>query len=218
MNAPVPTQPGEEYYTHVRSQILDLLEPSSRFDEALEIGCASGATLHALLRTNRVRRAVGVEAFPAAASVARERLTDVVEMDAEQWLAQPTLTIHPDLVIVADVLEHLVDPWVALQRLRAMQPVGGTLLLSMPNVQHWTVTVPLLVRGRWRYTESGLLDHTHLRFFTREGILGLLRGANYAPEVSSVSTGPTGRLAIRLSAGLLRPWFAYQYLFRCRAV
>lgn len=218
MTASASIQPGEEYYTHVRSQILDLLEPTLRFGEALEIGCASGATLHALLRTNRVGRAVGVEAFPAAAAAARERLTDVVEMDAEQWLAHPTLEVRPELVIVADVLEHLVDPWAALQRLRALQPAGGTLLLSMPNVQHWTVTVPLLVRGRWRYTESGLLDRTHLRFFTREGILALLRDASYAPERSSVSTGPTGRLAIRLSAGLLRPWFAYQYLFRCRAV
>ena len=81
-----------------------------------------------------------------------------------------------DLVVLADVLEHLPDPWDALATCRQMLAPGGTVLLSVPNVSHYTVAWPLLL-GRWQYVDSGLLDRTHLRFFTPSSLADALSQA-----------------------------------------
>jgi SAM-dependent methyltransferase len=205
------------YYSLLRVEVIRLLDESERFAEALELGCGKGETLRFLLGQRRVARAVGVEVLPAAAREAADHVSEVFEEDAEQWTQHPRGVTAPDLVIVADILEHLTDPWAVLRRLRALQPPDGVLLVSIPNIQHFSVSLPLLFRGRWRYGDAGILDRTHLRFFSREGAEDLLRGAGYIPEVWDFSAGTRGRLAVRLSLGLLRPWLAWQYLVRCRA-
>jgi len=205
------------YYSLVRVELLRLLDASHRFAEALELGCGAGETLRFLLEQGWVARAVGVEMVPAAARQAADHLSEVFEEDAEQWTRHPRGVAAPDLVIVADVLEHLTDPWAVLRRLRGLQPAGGVLLFSIPNVQHFSVSLPLLFRGRWRYADADIMDRTHLRFFTREGIEDLLRGAGYVPEIWDYNAGTRGRRAVQMSLGLLRPWLARQYLVRCRA-
>ncbi len=204
------------YFLHARSDVLDLLEPSECFNEVLELGCGAGETLRLLLDQRRVGRAVGVEQHGEAAREAARWLAEVAEADVESWSAHPEGVGAPDLVIVADVLEHLSDPWAVLRRIRGLQPTGGVLLLSIPNIQHFSVSLPLLL-GRWRYTDEGILDRTHLRFFSREGVGELLRGAGYVAERWEFTAGPRGRLADRLSLRALRPWLARQYLVRCRA-
>lgn len=205
------------YYAHARSELLPLLRPTEVFEEGVEIGCADGETLGLLVAESRVRRGVGVERWPEAARRARERLSAVIEADIEEWITTPSGVSQPDLVIAADVLEHLSDPWGVLGGMRRLQRRGGVLLLSIPNVQHYSVSVPLLLAGRWRYAAEGLLDRTHLRFFTRHSIVELVEGAGYSIEQWAFTAGPRGRLLVGLSGGLLRPWFAFQYLLRCRA-
>ena len=69
----------------------------------------------------------------------------------------------------------MVDPWTVVDRLvSAYLKPGGTLIASLPNIQHYSVVLPLVFRGRWRYENEGLLDRTHLRFFTRESAVALL--------------------------------------------
>jgi len=206
------------YYGHVRLELLRLLDPSRRFAEALELGCGAGETLRFLLEHGLASRAVGVEMMPEAARQASQHVSEVFAEDADAWSRLPRGVTAPDLIIVADVLEHLVDPWAVLGRLRALQPAGGVLLLSIPNTQHFSVSLPLLLGGRWRYVPEGILDRTHLRFFGREGVDELLRGAGYVPERWDHVSGPRGRLLVRWSLGLLRPWLARQYLVRCRAL
>ncbi len=206
----------EGYYSHARTELLGLLVASERFVEALELGCGAGETMRVLRESGRVERAVGVEVHAAAARLAAGALSEVIEEDVEQWAQQPHGVTAPDLVIIADVLEHLRDPWTVLRRVREIQPPGGQLLLSIPNIQHYSVSIPLLLRGRWRYVPEGILDRTHLRFFGLEGMIRLLRGAGYAPEAWDYVAGDRGRLAAELSLGLLRPWLARQYLVRCR--
>jgi SAM-dependent methyltransferase len=208
-------KPGS-YYEHARLELLALLGASERFSEALELGCGTGETLRVLLEQGRAERVVGVEMQPAAARLAAGRLSSVLEEDVEQWARRPHGVSAPDLIIVADVLEHLVDPWDVLRRLRSLQPPHGVLLLSIPNIQHFSVSLPLLLWGRWQYEDEGILDRTHLRFFAREGASELLCGAGYAPETWDFVAGRRGRLAVTLSHGLFRPWLARQYLVRCR--
>jgi 2-polyprenyl-3-methyl-5-hydroxy-6-metoxy-1,4-benzoquinol methylase len=79
-----------------------------------------------------------------------------------------------DVIICADVLEHLRDPRPLLNQLPLFLKSGGSVLMSLPNASHLTVVASLLM-GRFPYQKSGLLDHTHLKFYGREDLEGLLR-------------------------------------------
>jgi SAM-dependent methyltransferase len=132
----------------------------------LDVGCATGY-LAAELR-GRGCEVFGVEADPAAATVARDRCAEVVVGDVEAAACRETLgALGPfDALVCGDVLEHLRDPWETLRFLVTLLAPGGRAVLSVPNVAHWTGRRALL-RGRFPYAEHGLFDRTHLRFFTR---------------------------------------------------
>jgi SAM-dependent methyltransferase len=83
---------------------------------------------------------------------------------------------RPDCVIFADVLEHVVDPWGALRLWQQALKPGGTVVISLPNASHREV-MSELVQGRLRYKDAGVLDRTHLRFFTRETAIELVEQA-----------------------------------------
>jgi O-antigen biosynthesis protein len=138
----------------------------------LDVGCGSGLFGQALLRRGAAE-VWGVEVGAERADAAGGRLSRVV------CAAFPTTQLvgeRFDLVVLADVLEHLPDPWDALAVCRQMLAPGGTVLLSVPNVSHYTVAWPLLL-GRWQYVDAGLLDRTHLRFFTPGSLAGALSQA-----------------------------------------
>jgi hypothetical protein len=97
-------------------------------------------------------------------------LGDAASTTAEQLAVEPGSV---DCLVYGDVLEHLADPWGLLARQAAWLRPGGMVLACVPNVQHWSLLADLL-RGRWRYQDEGLLDRTHLRFFTLEEILDLM--------------------------------------------
>jgi hypothetical protein len=103
-------------------------------------------------------------------------LDDVVHGTAEGELPEHWPT--PDCVIFADVLEHLVDPWTVLATWSTRLAARGTLVASIPNVLHRSVVRGML-HGRWDYTDEGILDRTHLRFFTRETALELIESAGF---------------------------------------
>ena len=94
-----------------------------------------------------------------------------------------------DLALALDVLEHVTDPAEFLSRIVARLRPGGTALVSVPNVAHWSMRAQLLA-GRFEYAERGILDRTHHRFFTRASLLELIRGAGLSVESTSASVVP----------------------------
>jgi SAM-dependent methyltransferase len=174
-----------DYYAHVRREIAPLLP--RRAEHVLEVGCGKASTLAWLKAAGIAVRTTGIELDPVAAAVARTRVDHLVEGDAEAALdALPPGSL--DLVLCLDVLEHLVDPWRAMGRLsRALRP-GGSVILSVPNIRHYSVTLPLLFSGRWQYQDAGILDRTHLRFFTRAGAAALISTAGLEPA-GGIDTG-----------------------------
>jgi SAM-dependent methyltransferase len=123
-------------------------------------------------------RVVGVEADPEAAAAAREACELVVVGDVEDAAVRDELPGEMDVVLLADVLEHLRDPWGVLAALRSHLAPGGRAVVSVPNVGHWTAR-RALARGRFAYAEHGLFDHTHLRFFTRASARELAARAGF---------------------------------------
>ncbi len=139
----------------------------------LDVGCASGGLL-ALLRS-RAGHLAGLEPSASAATAAAQIADHVVQGALED----PDLPFEEssfDLVVLADVLEHLADPAAGLVRATRWCRPSGAVLVSVPNVAHWQARLQLL-RGRWPQTDSGTFDASHLRWFTRDAVGALLREA-----------------------------------------
>lgn len=193
-----PTYGFDPNPRNTHAQLLAHVPAGAR---VLDIGCAGGY-LGKALRAKGCR-VWGVDVEPLAAG-ARRHYEQVRIGDVERLALRGTY----DVVLLADVLEHLRAPEKLLARLRPRLAKGGFLLVSVPNVANWR-TRWHLARGRWEYTETGILDRTHLRFYTQRTARELLRGAGYEILWES-STGFRGRAKHR--PGLL----AFQFLFKAQ--
>ncbi len=151
----------------IAAQAQRLLPEQGR---VLDLGCASGGLL-ALLRP-RAGHLAGLELSTTAAAAAQE-IGDLVVQGALEDPELPFEAGSYDVVVLADVLEHLADPVAALRRAAGWTRPGGAVLLSVPNVAHWQARVTL-ARGRWPAEDSGTFDASHLRWFTRASVAELL--------------------------------------------
>lgn len=203
---------SESYFSHARKEIATLLP--SQCGRVLEIGCGSGATLGWLRQSRRTSHTVGVEIAEAAANNAKANVDEVYCLDFEH-IELPAQNADFDVILCLDVLEHMVNPWDAVDRLvcRYLKR-GGVLIVSLPNVRHYSIVLPLLFKGRWDYEDAGLLDRTHLRFFTRDSALGLLSHPQLA-SVRDKDAKPDWRsrkgVFNILTGGVFRDLFTYQY-------
>ncbi len=205
----------ESYFAFVRKDIEPLLPP--RAGRVLEVGCGGGATLAWLKASGRAGWTVGIELFADAAAVARERLDELYEGDVDQHLGRFAPGTF-DLVLCLDVLEHLVDPWGTLRRLQSLLRPGGQIIVSLPNVRHHSIVLPLLLSGKWRYEDAGIMDRTHLRFFSRETAIDLLQqaGLQLADECPTYAWGSRDKWKDLLTFGVFRNLLSFQYLLRAR--
>jgi SAM-dependent methyltransferase len=155
--------------------VVGLVPPGTR---VLEFGCATGYMSRVLVE--RLGCSVfGVEVDAEAAEEAAAHCDRVLVGDAEEFDLEAELGGNRfDVILFADVLEHLRDPAALLQRVRPLLAEGGAVIASIPNVAHASVRLALL-SGSFRYRETGLLDAGHLRFFTREGIQDLFERSGY---------------------------------------
>lgn len=168
----------EDYHSHSRPDLRKLFPPAARM--AVDVGCGAGAVGAALKRDHPGLEVRGIELDAAAAERAAGLLDAVAVQAGEE--EPPASWPAPDCVILADVLEHMTDPWSALRRWGPRLRPGGCILVSLPNVGHYSVQRALRA-GRWDYEEEGILDRTHVRFFTRATAVELLEGAGFGIEV-----------------------------------
>ena len=151
----------------------------------LDIGCGTGS-VSAQLISNRNLSLVGIEPDPSRAQAARDRGIDVRSTYLSTDLIRE---LGPfDVVLFADVLEHLPDPWKLLVLAKGALAPSGRVIVSVPNVAHWSVRADLL-RGRFRYQDTGIMDATHLRWFTEVGIRQLLASAQLSVESVRATAG-----------------------------
>ena len=196
---------GYAYIERPNSVLVDLLEahvlnqrPTARI---LDVGCGAGANARRIAERAPLARIVGVEPNARAAELARKACTEVFEGTLEGWLAsEPEGSF--DAVLLADVLEHTVDPIGFLRSFsKAPSLRGSTLVLSIPNYGVWYNRLRTLA-GRFEYSWSGLYDRTHLRFFTRRSIRQVLDYAGF--EVFADACTPS---VVQSTAPILRRFF-----------
>jgi 2-polyprenyl-3-methyl-5-hydroxy-6-metoxy-1,4-benzoquinol methylase len=167
----------ENYYSYPRPEMLGYIPRHAK--RVLDVGCSAGAFGAALKKVQRCE-VVGIEPHPSAAEVAATLLDRVHQGSFES--ARLDLLGKFDCVVFNDVLEHLIDPWNVLRRTLPLLAEGGTVVASIPNIRHVSTFVDLVLDGKWRYEESGVLDRTHLRFFTKSGMRALFEECGYHVE------------------------------------
>ena len=183
----------ERYAEEVNYELARVL---GRPRTALDVGCGRGQ--NGALAKAKGARVTGIENWPASVAAARERLDEVVDADIESDEAARALGNRKfDTVIFGDVLEHTRDPRAVLERFLPFVEDGGHVLVSLPNVAAWPVRLQLLA-GRFEYAKKGILDETHLRFFTRESATRLVEEAGL--EVLSVGLNP---MLVRAGLGVI---------------
>jgi len=139
----------------------------------LDVGCGTGS-LGSFFISNQNCTVHGFEINSNIIDLARENLTSVVEGNIEIDPI-PFENRSFDYIILGDVLEHLINPIQTLQKLKKYLRKDGVLLVTTPNIKHWSVTYNLIFKDNWEYKEWGILDYSHLRFFTKKSLMDLLR-------------------------------------------
>lgn len=156
------------WYTEqeVAPMLAELVPMGSR---VLDVGCGTGG-LSLIITETRKAKVVGIEPNPRRAAAARARGLEVYqELFTPEVLQALELF---DVVVFADVLEHVADPGAFLQLAHGALLPGGRVIASVPNVAHWSVRLDLL-RGKFNYQEIGIRDATHLRWFTADSLTRL---------------------------------------------
>lgn len=182
----------------------------------LELGCSTGA-LGAALKARNGAFVFGVEIDPEYARLAERRLDRVAIGDAELFLRKGQPEEAPfDCLIGADVFEHLVDPWTALERATDLLVSGATVVISLPNVLYWPGLWRIIRDGHWPRDDEGIFDRTHLRWFTTQDAVDFLEGAGLRLKSASPRYGTRGlRLALTKAwqRTPVRRFLATQWLF-----
>jgi SAM-dependent methyltransferase len=153
------------YVDAINQDLLDRIPLDARV--VLDVGCNTGALGAAYRRLNPRARVLGLEMDPGAAAIAARRLDSVVVGDIEVGPLPFAPQGGIDCISYGDVLEHLKDPWGVLERHAGSLSDEGTILICIPNIEHWLFAERLL-RGVWDYEPKGLLDKGHLRWFSLE--------------------------------------------------
>jgi len=164
-------------HNNFNADLLALVPPDA--SRIIEVGCSSGALAREYRRLNPHCHYTGIEIDPDYAEVARLRCSRVVVGSIEHLTHSDFLSLTPaDCWIFGDVLEHLYDPWAVLRRIQGLSTASTSVVACIPNAQHWSVQLRLNA-GEFRYEDIGLLDRTHIRWFTRKTIGELFQSTGF---------------------------------------
>lgn len=202
------------YFDLLRDDILALIPPGTR--RLLDVGCGTGATARAAKDRLEISETWGIEWNEDAARIARSRLDRVLGEDVEAC-AIPVPDGYFDCIVCADVLEHTRDPWSVLSGLRRLLDPEGFLVVSLPNLRHMKPLYHILM-NQFEYEESGILDRSHLRFFTLHTMRKMLTDSGFEILRRSENRSRGGMYdpLVVCSFGALKPFTVYQYLFVAR--
>lgn len=162
------------YYSGDRPDMLAYV--SSNANKILDVGCGQGNFAAQLL--NPAREVWGIEPNAEAAQIASAKLHKVFDRKIEDCLDE--IPDHYfDAIFFNDVLEHVIDPWNILKIIRAKLSPNGKVIASVPNFRYVTNLYNILMKKDWVYEDAGILDATHIRFFTKKSIERLFLQNNY---------------------------------------
>jgi glycosyltransferase involved in cell wall biosynthesis/predicted SAM-dependent methyltransferase len=187
------------YYQHVRREIFPHIPRKTR--RLLDVGCGQGAFASTLKRERALEHVAGIEIVQEAFERASQVLDEAYNADIER-VALPFEPASFDCIVCADVIEHLVDPRTALEKLSTLLTPEGVIVISVPNARYIDV-LDTLSRGYWYYVEEGIMDSTHIHWFTKRGIEARAREAGLDVLVSQPLSSKTENRTPRNADGSL---------------
>ena len=178
------------YHNRARAEVLAFIPESAQ--SILDVGCSEGNFGNLLIQKGK--SVWGIEPEKDCIPLCKKNLTGIFlgsfsdflarrERQKRDKAAEPIFHQPFDCVVFNDVLEHLVDPWEALRATLSLLSPSGCIVASIPNVRYYKVLKQLLFKKDWPYADAGILDRTHLRFFTEKSILRLFDTCGYRVEV-----------------------------------
>ena len=172
----------------------------------LDVGCGTAALAAAYRKRNPRVRLLGIDKDPDLAAIASERLDELATVDVEQDPLPFDVSEGIDCIVYGDILEHLQDPWSVLMRQSEALTPDGVILMCVPNLDHWSFADRLL-RGVWNYEETGLLDKTHLRWFTLRTMLDGLKQRGFvlcdvSPRIFGFDIEPAAAFTRKITPAL----------------
>ncbi|MBP7216233.1 MAG: class I SAM-dependent methyltransferase [Candidatus Omnitrophica bacterium] len=198
------------YYTSSRPEIVRLFPDNVK--RALDVGCGSGNLGRSLKECYPDLEIIGIEVNNEASQQARKYYSNVLTADIESSVFSFAKNYF-DVIILADVLEHLKDPWALLKQSRAWLREGGCLLISIPNIRYYRCLLNLACRGQFKYEPHGILDIGHLRFFTLRMTKGYLAREHFV--ISKIERNFSGYFSWffnLLAFNIFADFFTRQYL------
>ncbi|MBI5090846.1 MAG: glycosyltransferase [Candidatus Hydrogenedentes bacterium] len=178
------------YYRCPRPELAAQIPSSAQ--RVLDCGCGAGEFGRSL-KMRGVKEVVGIEVVERAWKIAKQTLDDAILGSIEE-IELPFADGYFDCICFGDVLEHLVDPSAALRKVSRVLAPDGVIVMSIPNIRFYQ-TIEMLVNGRWKYEDAGILDRTHLRFFAAPDMKEMVEAAGLrVVRVQPLSMLPPERL------------------------
>jgi 2-polyprenyl-3-methyl-5-hydroxy-6-metoxy-1,4-benzoquinol methylase len=182
-----------DYYAQSRKEMLPYIPPSTK--RLLDIGCHKGA-FGFLIKLLYGAEVWGVELAENDSQIARKQIDNVITGDINVVM-KDLPNGYFDCISCNDVLEHLVDPYSVLTGFKSKLTPEGVIVCSLPNVRFWGNLKDLLLRKQWKYIDHGILDRTHLRFFTELSMRDMFTDLGF-DIVRIVGINPTGSKNLKL--------------------
>lgn len=208
------SDPNDAYYTRTKDFLLSMVPDGSA--TVLDLGCGSGNFGRKLIEVGKAKELYGVEIFDQAAEQAKKHYKIVHVGDIEEM--QLPYERSFDLIVCGDVLEHLKNPQCVLKDAKRWLKDDGRIVCCLPNIRHWRIAWKLIFGGDWRYEQHGIMDQTHLRFFTVRSFSRLLEESGYKIEKKALRLvkAPKQRFLNSITFGIFEEFFAFQIMFCAR--
>jgi len=211
----------KEYFSNIRIDVISLL-PVNPGQKVLEVGAGAGSSLRYIKEKGLAAEVTGVELMKIPGSDQDHPSIDrfqIANIEHEEINAPKE---YFDVVICADVLEHLIDPWTMVDKISAYLKKGGLLIVSLPNIRQWKASYRIFIKGDFAYLpegQGGVMDKTHLRFFCKKNAWELLSRPQLNPVyckpnfvVKALPQGRNARIINALTLRLFENLLAVQYL------
>jgi 2-polyprenyl-3-methyl-5-hydroxy-6-metoxy-1,4-benzoquinol methylase len=180
------------YFTHERPELIPLIPKNTK--ALLDVGCGAG-TFGKNVKNSLGCDVWGIEPVEEPALEAEKVLDKVVLGLFDEALPQINRTF--DVVCFNDVLEHMPNPWDALKKTKNLLNENGVVIASLPNILHYQEFLDILFKKDWKYEEAGIMDKTHLRFFTKRSIVRMFEECGYSVlEIKGLDPTPSKKMSL----------------------
>lgn len=207
------------YYANTRHDLINFLGNQDKGLKIMEIGAGYGEMLYYLKQQGIAAEAVGVDIFEDVNRKENYKPVDRFIFNDIEKVDFPEYKDYFDIIFLADVLEHLIEPKGVLDKVKYYLKNDGFIIVSMPNIRHYSAFKKIFLQGDFRYDPSGLFDYTHMRFYCKKNMIELLEkgGFTVIEEKSSVKNykGKSGaKMVNALTIGLFEEFLSVQYFFK----